>query len=187
MSGGSFNYVGRSYDRHELIGKLHELRGLREALAKLPGSAPALAATDRFLALADALEGAAAAIVEADTPLKAVWHAVEWHASGDFGDDTVAEVLAAFDAAARSTRRPPTPDEIQDVIERHFPDGDAPGLVYGDNRCPTGITGGRRVPMTGLRWEQQIAERFRQERARLAARAAQLDGAIAALEGSAER
>ncbi len=87
MSGGSFDYVSGA-ELSVLIDKRHVLRDLRDALAMHPGSEHALAATNAFLLLVDTLEHERAR-------LEAVWHAVEWTSSGDWGAEDVAEALAA--------------------------------------------------------------------------------------------
>lgn len=93
MSGGSYGYLCFAVgDAAELGAKRDELRRMAERLQQA-GYRHAARRTRTVTDLLDAAEQVAA-------QLEAVWHAVEWRDSNDWGDEQVAEVCAAFERAA---------------------------------------------------------------------------------------
>lgn len=77
------------------------------ALQKYPGGEDAAEATAELLDVIEQLKkywnpwdkGAPCA------PLRAVWHAVEWHHSADWGEDRVLEALERYQQAKRPSAR----------------------------------------------------------------------------------
>lgn len=96
MSGGSFNYLYQAV----LLENLGERRGMIEAMQKeldvltargVPGAAVAALETRIILRYFEMADRRAKSLEE-------VWHAVEWWVDGDWGDDQLREVLAAYEA-----------------------------------------------------------------------------------------
>jgi hypothetical protein len=83
MSGGSYKYL--YFQVSELGGNRGELESMAARLDGLPYAAQAAAATRRIL---EAIS---------DEKLAAVWRAVEWWDSGDYGEDQVREAVAEYE------------------------------------------------------------------------------------------
>jgi hypothetical protein len=93
VSGGSYGYLCfAAADAAELGGKREELERMEKRLREA-GYRHAARQTRTVSDLLDAAELAA-------SELERVWHAVEWCDSGDWGDEQVAEVVGAYEAAA---------------------------------------------------------------------------------------
>lgn len=89
MSGGSFNYLGLATDERQVNDEhLSDLREMAEYLEVTYPDHPATAATR---ALHDRLSAARTRPIP--PALLAVWKAVEWHRSNDYGPRQVYEAL----------------------------------------------------------------------------------------------
>jgi hypothetical protein len=95
MSGGSYNYLAEHQPGH-LEARRGSIEAMRDRLTELeaegvPGAARAARLTRYVLIHLDLAEQRAQELAD-------VWHAVEWRDSSDWGDDTMRQVLAEWQA-----------------------------------------------------------------------------------------
>ena len=93
MSGGSFNYLCRTWDLNDLIGKHGSLEAMASELAGLGYAQDAARETEELLVMLRQWEVRANVRVER---LREVWKAVEWWRSSDYSEDQVHEALAEY-------------------------------------------------------------------------------------------
>jgi hypothetical protein len=91
VSGGSYNYLAE-HEPGNLEARRGDIEAMRDRLAELeaegvPGAARAARLTRYVLIHLDLAEQRAEELADA-------WHAIEWHDSGDYGDDTMRKALA---------------------------------------------------------------------------------------------
>lgn len=101
MSGGSYDYL---YAKYDLLGQRDNLILMAHRLREL-GADDAAEATDALRKQQEAIEA------ESDfgSPLRELWHDVEWLDSGDYGMDQVTEGIKQY----RSQKVPDlTPGEM---------------------------------------------------------------------------
>lgn len=93
MSGGSYNYLCRTWDLDRLLGHRGELERMSERLAGLGYAADAARETEELLVMLRQWENRAEVRVER---LRDVWKAIEWWDSGDYGEERVKGALAEY-------------------------------------------------------------------------------------------
>lgn len=102
MSGGAFNYLCYENDLEGLLGKVHDLSDMTDALAHLGYAADAAQETASLLAHIRATN----ARVEASSRrLTEVWKAMEWWKSCDWGEDAVRQALADYRGEPASSEK----------------------------------------------------------------------------------
>lgn len=92
MSGGAYNYL--CFKDPAEIAAAHEV--FREMANRLAEICPDSSAARDTTAMAVRLETLIHDINELGCRAREVWRAVEWRASGDYGDDQVREAVAAY-------------------------------------------------------------------------------------------
>lgn len=103
ISGGSYNYLCDKAHCGEVVDIPADLSEMAERLAGLPYATKAAVDT---AAVIEALRTAQ----EKARRLADVWHAIEWWDSGDWAEDQVMEVLAAYENPAPNTDPYKVPD-----------------------------------------------------------------------------
>lgn len=91
MSGGSFNYLC-CRDVEDLINSQDDLESMRNALIKY-GYEDIAKDTQRLI---EYIKSARCTIETLGNMLESVFHAVEWYESGDYGKDTMIEILEKY-------------------------------------------------------------------------------------------
>ena len=91
MSGGSFNYLCYN-DTEDLFNHIGDLEDMREALIKY-GYEDVAEDTQRLI---EYIKSAKCTIGTLRKMLEPVFHAVEWYESGDYGKETMIEILEKY-------------------------------------------------------------------------------------------
>lgn len=91
MSGGSFSYLCYK-ETSELFGCVSDLDSMREALIKY-GYEDIAKDTQRLI---EYIKSARCVISSLKELLEPVFHAVEWYESGDYGKETMIEILEEY-------------------------------------------------------------------------------------------
>lgn len=114
MSGGSFDYLCYK-DAPETL-RSEELSRMAAAIRSYQGGEPAAAATTALVGYLRAFERR----IEA---LRDVWKAVEWHHSGDWGQEAVGRALAEyerhFESSSGESRKILTQEDLLDYLNTH--------------------------------------------------------------------
>jgi hypothetical protein len=124
MSGGSYDYLYLK----ELDSHVHLIEEMANRLKELGYDAAAARTREVVTKFAE--------IVALQTELESVWHAVEWLDSCDWTKETVAEILAKWQASRQVSRTPthwkhPWPDVVIVPIEELVQCDEALGVVHG--------------------------------------------------------
>jgi hypothetical protein len=93
MSGGSFNYLCRTWDLSDVLGKIGDLEAMSSALAALGYAQDAARETEELLVILRQWQ------VQTDVRLKRLtpmWKAMEWWQSCDWGEDDLKDALAEY-------------------------------------------------------------------------------------------
>lgn len=96
MSGGAFDYLFSRYSLIELLERTDAIDTMGQSLRDA-GHDRAAEATEGIVADIKAFEESILARVE---PLRGVWKAAEWTASGDWGPESITEEAATYNAKA---------------------------------------------------------------------------------------
>lgn len=91
MSGGSFNYLC-CRDVEDLMNSQDDLESMRNALIKY-GYEDIAKDTQRLI---EYIKSARCTIETLGNTLEPVFHAVEWYESGDYGKDTMINILEKY-------------------------------------------------------------------------------------------
>jgi hypothetical protein len=111
VSGGSYNYLCHK-DSDQIFGRWDDLR---EMAARLDTVCPEAAAETRLFAEG---KGTLLQAVEAHLErLKPLWHAVEWHDSGDWGNDQMIEAVRAYRKQGPGPTQVPEADQVRHISE----------------------------------------------------------------------
>jgi hypothetical protein len=93
MSGGSFDYLCRTWDFDDLVGKQGNLEAMAQALTTVGYAKDAARETEELLVMLRQWEVQASVRVER---LREVWKAMEWWRSSDWSEDQFKEALAEY-------------------------------------------------------------------------------------------
>lgn len=93
MSGGAYEYLCWKTELDELLSRQHHLRNMADRLAGLGYAADAAEETEELLIMLRQWQIRAEVRVKR---LEAVWKAVEWWDSADWGEDRVHAALRAY-------------------------------------------------------------------------------------------
>lgn len=97
MSGGSFNYLDRiTYANLDaIVARVRDIEDMAKAMAEYDGDRPAAAAA-MTRDVAHAIRELDKRISPVVRSLGHIWHAVEWHRSGDWSEQQVHDALATM-------------------------------------------------------------------------------------------
>lgn len=93
MSGGSYDYLGVSFDLDDLLMKRSQLESMRDRLIGLGYAPDAASETDHLICMLNQWEVLAATRIKRLSP---IWFAIEWWDSGDHGEAQVKEAISKY-------------------------------------------------------------------------------------------
>ena len=93
MSGGSFNYLCRTWELDAVLNKMGDLQDMSNALSALGYAQDAARETEELLVILRQWEVQTAVRLDR---LREVWKAMEWWRSRDWGEDQFKQTLAEY-------------------------------------------------------------------------------------------